>query len=334
MYLRLAPHTQLISLGDDQAIVRDGRRFVKAPSSVAVSTLLALSKGTEVDIGMAGMRPEIRRMLGLLLKHHMLVMESERAFSPSGIAEKCIGYFASKTFFPWTAMRQLAESHVTVFGLGGVGSVVVQALLSVGVEKFHLVDCDIVELSNFNRQFAYCLEDIGRAKTECLAQYILARSQNAGVQLSNVKLDNRETVRAILEQSADTSIVINVADRPNELRRWVHLECEKAGIPCIDAGVGINTGYWGPLVSPANGDSFSAFERLLDSQTSPESTVSWAKDIQPTSYSYGPQNAVIAHELADLVISYIGGYLEASERCTRNSLDFISHNIKRTGLGR
>ena len=50
------------------------------------------------------------------------------------------------------AMARLAESHVAVFGIGGVGSFCAEALARGGVGELTLVDHDAVSLSNLNRQ--------------------------------------------------------------------------------------------------------------------------------------------------------------------------------------
>ena len=50
------------------------------------------------------------------------------------------------------AMNQLHRSHVAVFGLGGVGSYAVEALVRSGVGELTLIDDDTVALTNLNRQ--------------------------------------------------------------------------------------------------------------------------------------------------------------------------------------
>ena len=50
------------------------------------------------------------------------------------------------------ALDRLRRSHVAVFGLGGVGSYVVEALCRAGVGELTLIDCDTVSVTNINRQ--------------------------------------------------------------------------------------------------------------------------------------------------------------------------------------
>lgn len=62
------------------------------------------------------------------------------------------------------AMEALASAHVAVFGLGGVGGHVAEALARTGVGALTLVDADRVELTNLNRQILATCETLGQEK--------------------------------------------------------------------------------------------------------------------------------------------------------------------------
>lgn len=64
------------------------------------------------------------------------------------------------------AIEKLQHSRVAVFGLGGVGGYVVEALARAGIGEMELVDNDTVSLSNLNRQLLATHSTIGMAKTE------------------------------------------------------------------------------------------------------------------------------------------------------------------------
>ena len=68
------------------------------------------------------------------------------------------------------SIEQLQRSHVIVFGLGGVGSYVVEALARAGVGELTLVDQDTLSLSNINRQLFALHSTVGMAKAEAAAQ--------------------------------------------------------------------------------------------------------------------------------------------------------------------
>lgn len=65
------------------------------------------------------------------------------------------------------ALKKLGESKVGLFGLGGVGSYVLEALARSGVGSFLLADYDVVEKSNINRQLLAFEQSIGQKKTDC-----------------------------------------------------------------------------------------------------------------------------------------------------------------------
>ena len=64
------------------------------------------------------------------------------------------------------AMEKLKNSHVAVFGVGGVGSYTVEALARCGVGEITLVDNDTVSLTNLNRQLIALHSTVGRLKAD------------------------------------------------------------------------------------------------------------------------------------------------------------------------
>lgn len=77
------------------------------------------------------------------------------------------------------AMEKLGSAHVAVFGIGGVGGYVVEALARSGVGQFTLVDNDEVALSNINRQIIATMDTVGRPKTEVMKERILSINPKA-----------------------------------------------------------------------------------------------------------------------------------------------------------
>ena len=67
-------------------------------------------------------------------------------------------------------MQRLKNAHVAVFGLGGVGGYVVEALSRSGVGTLELIDHDTVSVTNLNRQILATWDTVGRPKAEVAAQ--------------------------------------------------------------------------------------------------------------------------------------------------------------------
>ncbi len=79
------------------------------------------------------------------------------------------------------AMEKLQNSHVAVFGVGGVGGYVVEALARSGVKNFDLIDNDTVALSNINRQIIATHSSVGKYKVDVMKERILDINPDAVV---------------------------------------------------------------------------------------------------------------------------------------------------------
>ena len=72
------------------------------------------------------------------------------------------------------ALALFSQAHVCVIGIGGVGSWAAEALARTGIGAITLIDMDDVCVTNTNRQIHALRENVGQAKTEVMAQRILA----------------------------------------------------------------------------------------------------------------------------------------------------------------
>ena len=79
------------------------------------------------------------------------------------------------------ALERLSKAHVAVFGIGGVGGYVVEALVRSGIGAFDLIDDDKVCLTNLNRQIIATRDTIGRYKVEVMRERILSINSDAEV---------------------------------------------------------------------------------------------------------------------------------------------------------
>ena len=80
-------------------------------------------------------------------------------------------------------VEKLKKSKVAIFGLGGVGSYVVEALARVGVGNFILVDNDIISETNINRQIIATYKTIGKPKIQIEKERILEINPNAKLKI-------------------------------------------------------------------------------------------------------------------------------------------------------
>jgi adenylyltransferase/sulfurtransferase len=128
-------------------------------------------------------------------------------------------------------LRRLRQAKVAVVGVGGLGCVSALQMASLGVGVLRIVDRDIVELSNLQRQHLYTEDDLGLPKVEA-AQHRL-QVQNPDVKVEAMALSVTEaTVERIVK---GMEIVIDGLDRFAP-RYALNRACVKHNIPYVFAG--------------------------------------------------------------------------------------------------
>ena len=80
-------------------------------------------------------------------------------------------------------LNKLKNKSVIVFGVGGVGGTVIEALVRSGIENITLVDNDTVSISNLNRQIISSLDAVGKYKVDVAKDRILSINKNANVEI-------------------------------------------------------------------------------------------------------------------------------------------------------
>ena len=84
------------------------------------------------------------------------------------------------------SIRKLSEKRVAVFGIGGVGGYVTEALARSGVGALDLIDKDTVSISNINRQIIALTSTVGKYKTEVMKERILDINPDLQVKTYNM----------------------------------------------------------------------------------------------------------------------------------------------------
>ncbi len=140
---------------------------------------------------------------------------------------------------PWTdrtrmligdeALDRLTASHVAVFGLGGVGGYVTEGLVRAGVGRLTLIDGDVVDETNLNRQLIATHENIGKDKAEVARERV--RSINPDCKVDAHKM----FYRAENADSIDFSAFDHVADCIDTVapKLLIIERCLKAGTPVL-----------------------------------------------------------------------------------------------------
>jgi adenylyltransferase/sulfurtransferase len=77
--------------------------------------------------------------------------------------------------------RRLKAANIAVVGAGGIGAAVIPALAGAGVGRLTIIDGDVVDLSNLQRQPLYRTADVGAAKAELAARFVTDRNPHVDV---------------------------------------------------------------------------------------------------------------------------------------------------------
>ncbi len=127
------------------------------------------------------------------------------------------------------AMERLAQSRVAVFGIGGVGGYVVEALARSGIGAIDLIDHDQVSLSNLNRQIIATRETVGKNKVEIMRERILAIHPDCKVTVHPC-FYLPETAERF--QFSNYSYVVDAIDTVTGKIQLI-LQAQEAGVPVI-----------------------------------------------------------------------------------------------------
>lgn len=127
------------------------------------------------------------------------------------------------------AMDKLKTAHVAIFGIGGVGGYVVEALARAGVGHFDLIDDDVVCLTNINRQIHATIKTVGHPKVEAGKERVLLINPHAEVETHQTFLlpDTKDQF-----DFTKWDYVVDAVDTVTA-KLLIIEETQKAGVPVI-----------------------------------------------------------------------------------------------------
>jgi molybdopterin/thiamine biosynthesis adenylyltransferase len=134
--------------------------------------------------------------------------------------------------FGMEAQRRLQRARVVVVGLGGLGSSASIYLTAAGAGNLLLVDPDVVQLSDLNRQILYCEGDVGRPK---------AKSAAESLSRLNPSVSLRGLASALTEENAEdivggADVAVDALD--SYAARYILNEaCVRLGVPMVHGAV-------------------------------------------------------------------------------------------------
>ncbi len=127
---------------------------------------------------------------------------------------------------------KLKNSQITVIGCGGIGGATAEMLARMGVGKLRIIDKDVFEISNINRQVMSNINSIGRSKTEVTKEELLSINPSMKVESFNQELTDEN----VYEMINESHVVVDALD--NLLTRIIVSRCvSDLDIPFIHGAI-------------------------------------------------------------------------------------------------
>jgi len=184
--------------------------------------------------------------------------ESELEFYSRQIVLPEIGY---------NGQLKLKKARVCIAGLGGLGSPASLQLAAMGIGHLRLVDRDVVELSNLQRQHLYNVRFLGYPKVEVAAKRLHELNPNIEVEPMPLSV-NAKTAYEIVK---DVDVVVDGLDRMTP-RYALNRACQKTGTPYIFAAAIMTFGNVSTII-PGETPCLECFQGNLDDEMLPTCAV-------------------------------------------------------------
>jgi molybdopterin/thiamine biosynthesis adenylyltransferase len=132
----------------------------------------------------------------------------------------------------YTFKEKLASTHVIAVGCGGLGCASLLSLVLLGIGKLTIIDGDIVEISNLERQILFDLNAVGKYKCDVAKAQLEARTNTVEIVVFKERLTSKNSEQLL--QEAD--IIIDCTDN-YATRLLIDAFCAKQNIPMVYTGV-------------------------------------------------------------------------------------------------
>lgn len=151
--------------------------------------------------------------------------------------------------------RSLFNKHIILLGVGGIGNYAGLSLVASGIGKLTLIDGDIIELSNLNRQIIFNEDNLGEYKVDVAKKHLEKINKDCKINSICKKINSESDLYSIEDEIKGADFIFLSADTPIQLPNWVMGFSFKHNIPCITAGYVGSIGFIDPLTNSSEKNS-------------------------------------------------------------------------------
>lgn len=301
--LRLVETVSIFPIADGVLLAQGLKALkVRGPSSWLQEFLGRLRVGIPVKIWAEAERQVLQELEAC----RWLTTEPQQADSNAPWSRQ-VGYLTLFGSDALAMQARLLSAQVGIIGLGGIGGLAAQHLAAAGVRRMSFIDGDLVAMHNLNRQYLFGIDDIGQDKVTAAVRALQRLAPDLLVETFCQRV---EQVSDLAVFPRDLDLLIVAADTPASLMQTVWDWAVTTKVAVVSAAVGLHTGYWGPLLAPAQKHCWYCFEQQRQHTLTPTERSVEPRASEPTPYSFGPSNAVLAALLASDSIQFL-----ATGRC-------------------
>lgn len=141
--------------------------------------------------------------------------------------------------------KKLKNSKVFIAGFGGLGSISSQYLVAAGIGNIKIIDKDVVDISNLNRQIIHWTQDLGKEKAESGLYKLKNLNPNCNIEAIKTEL-NEENAYTLI---SDVSVIIDATDNITT-RKIINKVSVAKSVPFIYGGVDGFSGMVTTLMPP------------------------------------------------------------------------------------
>jgi len=221
------------------------------------------------------------------------------------MTSKSSEFFDRQERIPWFSQDKVNSTTITILGVGGIGTNEAILAARLGFGTIHLVDMDIIEASNLNRQTLYAKNHIGDKKV-IRAKETLNNLDNLHSEIIGHNYDIFHDWTKTKNLITESNYVLNGLDQPEIKRSLIAILCLALKTPMIYSGTDPHSGYAGMILYQASTPQEPCHECLQAIMNSlPEKSlqtkytvnniqsfesIDW-KDLEPKNFSQAPPGA-------------------------------------------